>query len=409
MSPRSQPRPSTPRPSTPRPSTPSTPPSGTPAPTAPEGKRRRGLLSLPPPALAFLVLVVVVGVLVAVTQLAPKSTPLAQAVALAPADTQRYSFTDWSAVRDRLGVTGTNRAALKTLLDDGYDADLTSESGLTEAAPLLLHSFGWSPLTAEWEVLAQSEEGVVDIVRVESGTEDDVYAGLADDLEAAGYTAPSDRTQGVWVGGDDVLAALEDSTGLEGSSQLAHVALDEQAGLVLASDNREYLADALDAADAAAGSDTQGVTDVVSALDDAGDPLSVSLLTGDQACTELSMAQADSSDQATADGLVADAGGVDPLTGWAMATMDGSGSGTDPTDVLVAMGFTDSDTAEANARSRTTLASGDAPGQGGSFTDRFNVEETAVDDDVATLLLSPVDGTFFSDVSTGPVLFAACR
>ena len=63
------------------------------------------------------------------------------------------------------------------------------------------------------------------------------------------------------------------------------------------------------------------------------------------ACRSLAMAQADEDDQSAADQLVAAAGEVDPLTGFAMAAEpDG--------DVLVAMSFENDDQARRNADSR---------------------------------------------------------
>ncbi|MCL8026215.1 hypothetical protein [Nocardioides bruguierae] len=377
--------------------------------SATEPQRRRGLRSLPPPVLALLVLAVLVLVLVGLTRFAPQATSLQQAVAATPADTQRWSFTDWEAVRERLGVVGTDPADLEALLDDGYDADLTSRSGLVEAATLLDEVYGWSPLTADWEVLAQGTQGAVEVLRVPAGPDEDLYPGFADALSAAGYTAPSDPTSGVWAGGDDVVAALESSTGLQGAPQLAHVALLADDDLVLLSDNRAYLEDAV--AGIGEGTDDAGVTDALDAVDAAGTPLSVALLTGSQACTELSMAEADPSDEEVGASLIAQAGDLDPLAGWAMAALDGDGAG-DPeagADVLVAMAFENEDQATDNATTRATLASGEAPGQGGTFPERFSVEETAVDGDVATLRLAPADGPFLSDLSEGPLLFAACR
>ena len=73
-------------------------------------------------------------------------TDLERAVALAPADTQRWTWTDWAGVRERLGVEGSGPDAVRRLVDAGFDADLTSTSGLVESAPLLEQALGWSPL-----------------------------------------------------------------------------------------------------------------------------------------------------------------------------------------------------------------------------------------------------------------------
>ena len=57
----------------------------------------------------------------------------AKAAALAPADAERLSWTDWRGVRRELGVestVGRSAAELSDFLDRGYDADLTSTSAL---------------------------------------------------------------------------------------------------------------------------------------------------------------------------------------------------------------------------------------------------------------------------------------
>jgi hypothetical protein len=69
----------------------------------------------------------------------------------------------------------------------------------------------------------------------------------------------------------------------------------------------------------------------------------------------------------------------------------------------------DSDDAEAEAAARSRLASGPAPGQGGDFSERFQVLEAGTDGRVVTLDLRPEKGEYvLSDLSSGPVLFATC-
>ena len=78
-------------------------------------------------------------------------------------------------------------------------------------------------------------------------------------------------------------------------------------------------------------------------------------------------------------------------------------------DVRVAMAFTDHDQAKVNASTRATLARGDAPGQGGTFPDRFTLGEVAARGSVVTMDLRPVaTSPVLSDLSTGPLLFATC-
>lgn len=328
-------------------------------------------------------LVVLAGV-VAVQLLEGPDTSLEEAVALAPADSQRYTFTDWAAVR-----AAVDSSDLTSLLERGFDADLTSASGLVESAALLDAEFGWSPDTIEWELLAQSPEGAVEIVSL--GIES--TQSVASRLEALGYQPP-DADDGVWVGGAEVLATLSQRTGLPSTPTLQYIALAE--GYLWASDRQPFLESALSSSGSAPGS----VSDVVAAV--SSSPLSAVVYTGERACESLSMGQADDADQAAADALVARAGEINPVTALAMAVLS-----EDSAEVL--LGFEGDDQARANAESRAALAAGPAPGQGGDFTDRFTVDEVAAEGSLVRLSLVPEPGSYvLSDLSSGPVLFASC-
>jgi hypothetical protein len=113
------------------------------------------------------------------------------------------------------------------------------------------------------------------------------------------------------------------------------------------------------------------------------------------------MSQAGPSDRNTADTLTSEAGGVHPLDGLVMAQQP---SGT----ITVGMTFADEDQASADLQPRTDLASGDAPGQGGSFADRFTVTDSTADGRSITMTLEPREDRVLSDLQQGPVLFATC-
>ncbi len=73
------------------------------------------------------------------------------------------------------------------------------------------------------------------------------------------------------------------------------------------------------------------------------------------------------------------------------------------------MRFETSDQASANLQARVDLAAGDAPGQGGTFPERFTVTSGEADGETVVLRLEPTGARFvFSDITTGPVLFATC-
>ena len=321
---------------------------------------------------------------------------LEHAVGLAPASSLRYSWTDWSAVRAELGSSvdaDSSARALDDFLSEGYDADLVSGSAMGESATVLQRDYGLSPADVDWELLAQSESGSVLFLGLPEDLDVD---DLADTFEGLGYSRPDDA-DGVWNGGEELVAQLAAAAASSLSPQFQHLAINADERVVLASDNAAYLRDA--AAELESRVDDEGLRDAVRAV---GDPLSAAVYTGDFACRSLAMAQADESDQTTADELIARAGDVDPLAGFAMGVEDDG-------DVRVALSFETDEQARTNADSRAALAAGPAPGQGGDFTDRFTLGPVTADGRVVTLELDPRDGDpVLSDLSTGPVLFATC-
>ncbi|MAY97497.1 hypothetical protein [uncultured Nocardioides sp.] len=326
--------------------------------------------------------------LVAVRLLGGPGSTLGEAVAMAPADAQRYTFTDWAAVRAEVG-TSASEGDLAELLDAGFDADLTAASGLVDSAPLLSAEFGWSPATIDWELLAQSPEGAVEIVSLGEVSPD----AVTDRLEALGYQRPAED-DGVWVGGTELLAGISGRTGLRATPTLQYVAVRD--GLLWAGDRQPYLETAL------AGGD--GPSDAVADLADSftESPAAAVVYTADHACEALSMRQADDTDRATGDQLLARAGKINPVTAFAMGLLPGGGA-----EAL--LGFENDDQARTNADTRAVLAAGPAPGQGGDFSDRFAVDEVTSEGTLVRMVLEPEPGAFvLSDLSSGPVLFATC-
>jgi hypothetical protein len=77
--------------------------------------------------------------------------------------------------------------------------------------------------------------------------------------------------------------------------------------------------------------------------------------------------------------------------------------------VRVAFEFDGSDVARTNADTRAVLARGPAPGQGGSFRDRFTIDAVTAEGSLVVMRLTPRAHAYvLSDLSTGPVLFATC-
>lgn len=322
-----------------------------------------------------------------------QQTDLQRAAAMAPPDAERLSWTDWAAVRDRVGADGLSAtdagSAVTKFLDRGYNADLTSTSALVQSAPVLQEKFGFSPATADWELFSQSDQGAVVMVHLPDGTD---FGDLGDRLEAVGYTRPS-ATTGVWRGGD-VLSSI----GADLTPELQFVALDADRRLVFTSDQADYLARAVDDSRGGDGA----ATDLRDVVDHSGEPLSASVYTGDYTCSALAMSQADQTDQDQAAELVRAAGKVNPVSGFAMSVQPDH-------HVRVVLSFENDDQARTNADSRAALVAGPAPGQGGDFADRFSVGSVTAEGRFVTMDLAPVEGAYvLSDLSTGPVLFATC-
>ncbi len=322
-------------------------------------------------------------------------TELERAMAMAPADAQRLTWTDWAGVRGELDLTLSDAPTapeVTELIDAGFEADLTSTSALVESAPVMQAQLGFSPATLDWELFTQSESAAAITMRLpESADFDD----LADRLGRLGYAEPSSDT-GVWEGDPDQLSLVGALT-----PELTFIALDADDRVIVSSDT---LGGAKAAAKAATEDrePTGGLGDVVDSIADAAEPLSGAFYTGDQVCAALSMGQADGVDQDQGEQLLAEAGEINPLTGFAM-TKDPGG------DLRVAMAFETEAQARTNAGTRAVLAAGPAPGQGGDFTERFTLGPVTAQGLVVTMELTPAEGNYvLSDLSNGPLLFATC-
>lgn len=340
------------------------------------------------PALAA-VLVLLVGGLVGWRLLSP-ATPLARAMSLVPADTTRFSWTDWAGVRSELGAdvgAGASAEEVDDFMGEAFDADLSPMSALGTSAGVMEEQLGFSPASVSWELFAQSGTGAVEVL----GVDDLDLDAVADRLADLGWTEP-EEADGVWVGGPDVLARA----GSMLTPELQHVALLADDGLVLTSDQAPYLEQVLDELD---GDGPEELVDLAAALDE---PLAAAVYDGAYACENLAMAQADDDAQAEADQLVDAAGAVRPLTGYALGRLSGG-------DVRAVLQVEDADDAAEDAEARARLAAGPAPGKGGDFTDRFTVEAAGSEGREVVLDLRPVEGAYvLSELTSGPVLFATC-
>lgn len=323
-----------------------------------------------------------------------------QALEALPKTTLRTTYTAWSEVRASARGSsldaGSSKAGVQSFLDRAYDQDLTSGSAVAESTYALQEKYGFSPLDARWEAFGQGREGQVDVMRLDDGVDLD---GVERALRRLGYAAPSSGSGngGTWVGGPDLVARID----AELTPVQQNVAVLGDDHLVLMSDNAAYLSAATSVAKGSADplTDDEGVRSLAEA---AGDPVVATQWTSTFACEDLSMGEADEEDQRVGERLVARAGDISPLEGVLMAQH------TDRS-LVFGLHFETSDQASRNLQPRVDLASGPAPGQGGSFDERFTITSGEADGQDVVLRARPRPrDSQLSDVSSGPVLFATC-
>ena len=291
---------------------------------------------------------------------------------------------------------GSSKSQVTAFLDRAYDEDLTSGSGVSQSTEVLSRLYGFSPLDTEWEALGQSRQGQVDVMKLDDGVD---LAGIERALRRLGYTAPAAGSGkgGTWASNPDLVVKLSgDLTPLQ-----QNIAVLPDQRMVLMSDSAAY---AMEAVGVARGSDDSllDVDSVASLAGRAGDPDSAVQWSSTFACEDLTMGSADQSDQQTGEGLVSKAGKISPLEGLVMAQQPDR-------RLVVGMHFETSDQASSNLQPRVDLASGDAPGQGGTFAERFRVTSGEAHGQDVVLGVTPTSRrAVLSDISTGPVLFATC-
>jgi hypothetical protein len=319
-----------------------------------------------------------------------------RALGYLPQETLRATYTDWAGVRSAARGGSLSAASspqqVQDFLDRAFDQDLTSTSALSESTVALAGRYGFSPLDASWEAFGQARDGQVVVLALDEGAD---MEGIEKRLRTLGYDAPADGAGegGTWEGSADLVASIDPD--LTPVQQNMAVLASER--IVLMSDNPGPVS-----ATAAVIRGSEDGLDVSALASVAGSPVTATLWASDFACEDLSMSAADEEDQRVASGLIEDAGGVSPLTGLVMAQQPDR-------SITVGMRFETSEQASDNLQARVDLAAGEAPGQGGTFPERFKVTSGKASGEVVVLRLEPTGADFvFSDISTGPVLFATC-
>jgi hypothetical protein len=332
---------------------------------------------------------------------AVQRTSYEQAVAMMPESTLRATWTDWAAVRSLADGSGLGSSAstrdVSSFLLRAYELDLTSTSAVVDSTYVMNRRYGISPLDADWEMYGQSREGAVVAMRYGDSVD---LAGVERNLRRLGYTPPSEGagSGGVWRGSADLVATIDVTL----TPVMQYVVVLPEQRVVLLSDNQGYAESSAEvvAGDAPGLDEVAGVPALASV---AGEPATAVLFASDFACEALGMAGADSDEQALAKERIAAAGGISPLAGVVVAMHPDR-------SLTVGMHFESSSRASDNLRPRVELASGEAPGQGGTFDERFRVVEGVADGQEIVMELEPAadDLPLLSDLTNGPLLFASC-
>lgn len=347
-------------------------------------------------ALVTLVVVALAGTGLTVYRILDDPTRLDQALQTLPEQSLVANFTDWSAVRSELSpelAGGSSPDDVDTFFDAAYDRDFSAVSLLALDHAAIQDAYGWGVVDSEWEMYGQSRDGAVEVVKM---TEDFDLDAVDAALTTLGY--PAADGDGIRVGGADLVAQIAP----ELTPQLANIALLPDDDLIVASASAGYLGVALDAID---GGNTMADVDasdhLTSSLPD--DTTTTLLAIDGRACATSGFGDADAETRRVARQRIDEAGGVHPLDGLALSL-------TSDSDLVVAMAFDDDAAAESDLAVRRGLATGDAPAQGGTFEERFEVASATSEGSTIVMRLHPKsdDIQLLSDLGRGGLLFASC-
>ena len=289
-------------------------------------------------------------------------SPWRTAIAHAPAGADRYSWTDWAAVR-----TALHHPAATELENDAYNADLLETTALRGSSADLT-AMGLSLASVDSEMFVQRKTGDADVLRLNTSVNPASWTGWT-------------KTGSYWTSPNSIANPI-----------LAYAQVTDGGRTLVTANDPGYLTQAVGAL-----RQSNPVPDTVS-----GSPLSAFTFSGDYVCSALALAHASATDQAAGQDLIAHAGQVNPILSYTLAR-------NSATDVYVSMGFADGGQARTNAITRQNLAVGQAPGIGGRFTDIFTLDKATWSGKVATLHLTPVNGSaLMGMLSSNAVLFATC-
>ena len=322
--------------------------------------------------------------------LKPDTRPaLTSALDALPADTTVVGFTDWSRIRDHLGLGVVDtRDERSTLAAVAARRDLSTRSVIGSKAEEMHDLLGWSTADVEWEVYGQDPDGTAAVVRLGRSIS---FDAVRSKLRAAGYRQDGPR----WSAGRP--------TGLP--ETFVNVALVPRQRLVVLSDRSSQLARVLDVIDGRARSlaGNPAAAETARALADSD---SVLLQGGTLACESTAVSGADRERQARA--AIDRAGELEPYRFSGRGVVDRGGSGFSAQRLVFAMTFESAVVASEQAQVRARLATGPFIGRNGPIDETLRLSSSVADESTARMSFAHDPDTDVFMTGTGPVLFASC-
>lgn len=317
---------------------------------------------------------------------------LTSALDTLPADTQVAGFTDWTRIREVLGVDGRTAADRAALADDAGLRDLSTRSAIGQYAEEMHDAFGWSPADLDWEAYGRAQDGAVMVARLgDSVSFDTVRAHLKE----LGYS----RDGEVWSGDPDGAVARSQL-----ASTLRAIAVVPGKRLVVAADRAAYVSTVLETIDRDASSllSVRTAADVASALAGADSAL---LQTGPYSCESTSLDDLGPEVEAQARAAIDRAGTlVDPeFTGRAI-----DAGSTSSETMRFALGFDSPTVAARQLDVRAALATGPFIGRSGRIEESLVLRSSAVRGSTALLRFRHDPDSTAYMTGDGPLVFAGC-
>ncbi len=310
-----------------------------------------------------------------------------------PRGTLVAGFTDWSAIRDDLGLGSAGTAADRAALtNDASLRDLTTRSVLAGAIADMHDAYGWSAADLDWESYGQSPDGAVMVGRLADGVS---IGAIEKRLGALGYTRSGDR----WTIADDGSSPVTP----ELATTLAYLAIDTRLRLVVAADRPEYVPTVLSTirGSRASALADRPLADVAAALDGAD---SAVIQASGFGCRATGLTTLGPDVQAQAAAAVARAGDLVAPTFTGRGLVDGR------TNQTIRFVFAFRSPAEAAGQTgvRAALTSGPFIGRTGRVEDSLTLRDATVSGTVSTLrfAVDPDRGAYMS--GEGALLFASC-